>query len=377
MSDIADQLVRLGEGIAFPGRLRLFAEERVAGALPPGCAREWPQSGPAALLAAACGAAWAEAPRGGRVAVVVAAAPERDPGWAAAHALVGRLGLVNLRIIVAEGAAAAADAGDALRREWQPVRLASLPMGGFPPWLVDADGQAMEAWLAEHEPRALLAHRVDGWAGTPPEPALLIALGQLAAEGRRVVWRVPAGAPLADWREALITLGRRGLGLKLIVGEPPSAELLTTPTGWWVWSPADAGELAATFANVLDHEEPALVVLPGPAVGITPWPATRAGVAGEGRLLAEGGAVTVVADGRRAGRALALAQAVGGAGAFACTCLAPLPLPQLAALAARGLLVVLDEGLAAAIAPVAGGRVLALPATGDLAGQAHHVRAMG
>ena len=378
MSDIADQLVRLAEGIVFPARLRVFVEDRLADQVPFDRQREWPHAGPAMLLAAACGAAWAEAQRGGRVAVVVGAVAERDPGWAAARALVERLALGNLRILVAKQDAPIISTHVEVRREWQPVRLASLPMGGLPPWPVDQDGRAMEAWLSEREPRVFCAHAQPGWAEAAPGPALLGALGQLATEGRRVCWRVPADARLADWCDQLREVGRRGLGIKLIVSEPPSAAALAALVGWWVWSPTDAGELAAVLANVFDHEEPSLVMLPGSSTGIAPWPAAQAVVAGDGRQLLAGGTLTVVADGRQAGRAVAVAQAVGDAGAFACTGLHPLPVAQLVMLAARGPLAVLGEDLAlvitAALAPSGGGRVMALPAEGDLAELAERVR---
>ena len=228
----------------------------------------------------------------------------------------------------------------------------------------------MEVWLSEREPRVCFAHAQPGWAEAAPGPALLIALGQLATEGRRVCWRVQAGARLADWCDQLLAVGRRGLGIKLIVSEPPSAKALSALAGWWVWSPADAGELAAVLANVLDHEEPALVVLPGPSTGIAPWPAAQAVVAGDGRQLLAGGTLTVVADGRRAGRAVAVAQALGDAGAFACTDLHPLPVAQLVTLAARGPLAVIGEDLALAIiatlAPFGGGQVVTLPTDGEM-----------
>ncbi|MBA3939392.1 MAG: hypothetical protein H0X38_18235, partial [Planctomycetes bacterium] len=46
-ADYLTELLRwLGEGVSFPGRVRLFADQRVAGALPPRLAvlREWPQA---------------------------------------------------------------------------------------------------------------------------------------------------------------------------------------------------------------------------------------------------------------------------------------------------------------------------------------------
>lgn len=381
MSDITAQFARLAEGIAFPARLRVFAADSWAGLIPAGVEREWPHAGPDVMLAAACGAAWAEARRGGRVAVVMNDVALRDPRGAEARKLVERLGLGNLHVLVAGRPPTGDDEAGCpvLRREWQPVRLASLPMGGLPPWPVDGDGRAMEAWLGEREPRLFLAHAQPGWAEIAPGPALCAALGQLAAEGLRVVWRVPAGAHLGDCGAALADLGRRGLGLKLIVAEPLPAALLATLVGWWVWSPADAGELAAVLANVLDHEEPSLVVLPAASADVAPWPATQAVVAGDGRELLAGGTLTVVADGHRAGPALRLAHAVSHAGAFACTTLHPLPVAQLLTLAARGPLAVLGEDLAlaimAALAPSGDGRVIALPADGDLASLMERLRA--
>ena len=64
MSDITAQLARLAEGIAFPSRLRIFAPDSWASLIPAGEEREWQNAGPEVLLAAACGAAWAEARRG-------------------------------------------------------------------------------------------------------------------------------------------------------------------------------------------------------------------------------------------------------------------------------------------------------------------------
>ena len=193
-----------------------------------------------------------------------------------------------------------------------------------------------------------------------------------------MVWRVPVGAQLADCGAALADLGRRGLGLKLIVAEPLPAALMAALVGWWVWSPADAGELAAVLANVLDHEEPSLVVLPGASADIPPWPATQVVVAGDGRELLAGGTLTVVADGHRAGPALRLARALRNAGAFVCTCRHPLPVAQLVTLAARGPLAVLGEELAlaivAALAPTGGGRVLTLPAAEETFSLVERVR---
>lgn len=379
MSDITAQLARLKEGIVFPGRLRIFASDSWAGLIPAGEEREWQHAGPEVRLAAACGAAWAEARRGGRVAVVNGPALS-DPCGAEARELVGHLGFSNLHELAAKPPPAGDDDDEwpVFRQEWQPVRLASLPMGGLPPWPVDGDGRAMETWLGAREPRLFLAHAQPGWSTAAPGPALCLALGQLATEGLRVVWRVPVGVRLDDCGAALADLGRRGLGLKLIVTEPPSAALLASLTNWWVWSPADAGELAAVLANVLDHEEPTLVVLPDASADVAPWPATQAVVAGDGRELLAGGTLTVVADGHRAGLALRLARAMRHAGAFACTSRHPLPVAHLVALAARGSLAVIGENLAlaitAALAPSGGGRVITLSADGDLVSLVERLR---
>ncbi len=416
-ADYLTELLRwLGDGVAFPGRVRLFADQRVAGALPPRLAlqREWPQADGASALAAATGAAWVEQARGGRVLIVLdGIGLQSGVGWDAV-ALAARLGLPGLFVLVVGASATLARQFAAwdwnvtqgpwqrhehkptahllpepwptpgrpaplpMAREWQPVRLAALQTGGLPPWPVDADEPATAAlpawlsWLAVRSP-ALLTADTPPWSGISPTAAALAALAQVASEGHRVCWRLPAGFPLLAHLATLADIGQRALPLQLVVdaSDLPGAAALATLTGWWVIAPADTAETAAALAASLDQELPTLLALPADAAApMEPWPAERAWTHGCGRWLARGERSTLVCG--PAGREIALAAQRSATaaglrlGVFHCSSLAPLPVHQLCEAAALAPLLVVpdDHGLVAqvrnAVASEAGARVLVM-----------------
>jgi hypothetical protein len=393
MDDIAKLAASLGKTVAFPGRLRVFGGRGLAGVH----LTDWPDSDDGTALAAACGAAWAEAGRGGRVLVVVGPEALAEELGRDAAALAVRLGLGNLVAALVDGGA---DGGEAvalgltaagwerlakgrnkrtgpvftvlsastkakpqsqdkppLRREWQPVNLPTLPRGGLPPWPIDdavpahaATGDWL-AWLAQREPRLLVADAAAPWRDQPDDEAKLLALAHLASEGRRVCWRLPPGTDLSRWLPRLGDLGRRGLALKLLcaAADLPGAQRWADQQGWWVMAPAEAREAAVVLAQTLDNEDGAVIGLPTeinrriPAFG-----ADQAYCPGSARVLAEGAALTLVSDHRTAGAALAARARLHAAGIEAgvlhCTSLSPLPAPALEAAAARGPLIVADDG---------------------------------
>jgi hypothetical protein len=357
---------------------------------------EWSGATPGACAAAAVGAAWAERARGGRALVLLDARAAAGDGLVAAAAdLAEALGLDNLAIAGIGGAqpsfwrAGQADARwfsaddvapapptlslppAGARREWPAVQVAGLGAGGIPAWPVDAahDGRAAAAaalaWVAERTPALLRPHADAPWSAVAADaalmPAVLHGCAQLAAEGRRVAWVLPPGTPLRRWAGWLAAIGRRGLGLKLLVdaGDLPDVAACAALTTWWTMLPQDAHETASALAHALDHEDPVLIGLPGRPVTL---PATLAGepwTPGAGRWLASGAAGTVVAA-QAAPVAWALRQELakggpGGArtlGLLRCASLMPLPLADLAE-APRPLVVVEDaasRGLATTIA---------------------------
>ncbi len=400
---IAALLVELGRGVAFPARVRLFCDQRLAGPLPRALATrcEWPGAAGGMLLAAAAGAAWAEGQRGGRVLVVAPQAALAEGLWWEAAALCAHLALDALALLLVDGqeqdrlrlaasgwrlptaggqragpgplllpmpaplpAAAAGTASFAappaspapagLRGAWPPVHLSSLPPGGVAPWPVAGGTQAEEndgalRWLAGREARVLIAHQVPPWREAPASAATLLALAQLAGEGLRVCWRLPPGA-LGAWTAVLAEAGRRGVALKLLVAASglPALARLNALDGWWVVAPADAREGAAVLAQVLDSEDAVLIAEAEPQPGLPPWPAGEPYLPGSGRQLAAGAAVTLVCESRSAALALAahgrLAALGIAAGVLQCTSLLPLPRAQLMDCAARAALVVVGCG---------------------------------
>lgn len=389
-----DDLRRRGDAAAFPARVRVACEAALAGAVAArGLDAEWRGDGPEDTAAAALGLAIAERARGGAVAALVRGGPESVAAVAIA-ALAPRFG-AELTLVVAGDADAALACAGALgvrtlavdddgarwlppeRREWPPVRLRSLRT------LAAREPEALLAAAAAAEPRLLLPHAVAPWAGLTPSPTLLIALGALAGEGRRVAWRLPAGTDLAAWWPALRAIGRRGLAMTLLVDAedlPPPAWWRALPA-WWVAAPADAAEAAAVTVRALASEDAIAIALPPSQAPVPAWPADDAHEPGAGRWLAADPAAvaTIVCTGASAAEALRARDALAAlplvVAVHACTSLRPLPEADLAAAAARGPLVVAEPwpaeaGLAAAIAAaLPGARVVAVEAPGaaDLA----------
>lgn len=385
-------LTTFGKDAVFPARSRLFCDQRLIGALPADqrgrC--EWMGAGGALLLAVACGAAAVESPRGGAVAVALPASALKDPQLLAAAALAVRMHLTALTLVMVgceasslaplvdlgwrrEGAGplvrscpsldvAALPPSTDLRREWPPVNLRTLLPGALPPWPVDvtslppAAASDWLAWLATREPDLVVANLASGWRDQVPGPAVLCALAQLAGEGRRVCWRLPSGIDLKQWLEALQQIGRRGLGLKLLVNanDLPSRPHLAPLVGWWVLVPADTREAAAMLAYALSSEDPMLIGLPPTIPLVLPaWSEQQAYHPGHGRWLVHGGVATLVCDHRTlsvAGAAVGLLSDQGQrAGLLLCTSLLPLPVGDLD-LAGPGPLVACGSDLGIALA---------------------------
>lgn len=356
----------------FPGRARLFCDQRLIGALPADLrARcEWSGVGGALLLAAACGAAVIESGRGGSVVAALPASALKDPLLTQAAALAVRLHATALTLAVVGGDdavlaplvelgwrhdgagpllrrcmpldAASLPPNTEVRREWPPVHLRTLLPGMLPPWPVDstslppAAASDWLAWLASREPDLVVVNLANGWREQPPGPALVCALAQFAGEGRRVCWRLPSNTDLKPWLDALQQVGRRGLPLKLLVNanDLPARPNLATLVGWWVLVPADTAEAAAMFAYALECEEPVIIgLVPGIPVALPPWPARQAYHPGRGRWLSSGGVATLVCDQRTlpvvAAAALALAQAALPIGVLLCTSVLPVPVGDL------------------------------------------------
>ncbi len=376
----------------FPARSRLFCDQRLIGALPAELRGrcEWLGASGGMLLAAACGAAAVETPRGGRVAVALPASALTDQQLFAAAALAVRLHLTTLTLVVVGGSAAliaplidlgwrrdgagplvclsppldAASLPPAsdLRREWPPVNLRTLLPGALPPWPVDAASLPLAAasdwlaWMAAREPDLVVANLAAGWRDQVPGAAVLGALAQLAGEGRRVCWRLPSGIDVKPWLDALQQIGRRGLGIKLLMNanDLPPRPHLAPLIGWWVLVPADTRETAAMLAFALSCEDPVVIGLP-PTVpsALPPWADQQAFHPGHGRWLVHGGAATVVCDYRTLSVANAavtlLAEAGHRVGVLLCTSLVPLPLADLD-LAGPGPLVACGSDLGIALA---------------------------
>jgi hypothetical protein len=418
---IAELLAELGRGVSFPARVRLFCDQRLAGQLPYELAsrREWPGVSGGMLLAAAAGAAWAEGQRGGRVVVVAPRAALTQGLWWEAAELCAHLALGALTVLLVDGreqdrvrmsafgwlppapaglapapqllsfpdpsgaAAGPLPAPAELRGAWPPVRLASLPAGGVPPWPWTGGAPALESdsalrWLASRETRMLAAHQVSPWREAPATAATLLALAQLAGEGLRVCWRLPAGALCACW-SVLADVGRRGFALKLLVAasELPALAQLSALEGWWVIAPADAREGAAVLAQVMDSEDAVLIAEGEAPPGLPSWPPEEPYLPGRGRQLAPGSDLTLVCESRSAALTLAararLAALGVEAGVLHCTSLLPLPRAQLDDCAARGRVVVVGSGavaggLAAVVRAVLPGAA-ELAALGDEPGQ--------
>lgn len=385
-------LSAFGSDAVFPARSRLFCDQRLIGALPADLRRhcEWQGAGGGLLLAVACGAAVVESQRAGSVAVVLPASAFKDPLLLPAAALAVRLHVTALTLVVVgadpaviapladlgwrrEGAgplvrwcppleSASLPPASDLRCEWPPVHLRTLLPGALAPWPVDATSLPPAAasdwlaWLAAREPDLVVANLAAGWRDQVPGPAVLGALAQLAGEGRRVCWRLPSGIDLKPWLEVLQQIGRRGLGLKLLMNanDLPPRPYLAPLIGWWVLVPADTREAAAMLAFALACEDAVLLGLPpSVAPGLPAWPDQQAYHPGHGRWLIHGGAGTLVCDHRTLQVALAaamlLAQADQHVGVLLCTSMLPLPVGDLD-LAGPGPLIACGSDLGIALA---------------------------
>jgi hypothetical protein len=376
----------------FPGRARLFCDQRLIGALPAELRGrcEWPGAGGGLLLAAACGAALVEGTRSGSVIVALPLSALKDALLDAAAALAVRMHASALTMVVVGGEwshlarlidlgwhtdgagpllrlcapldAASLPPTTEVRREWPPVNLRTLLPGMLPPWPVDstslppAAASDWLAWLASREPDMVVVNLASGWREQAPGPALACALAQLAGDGRRVCWRLPSNTDLKPWLDALQQVGRRGLPLKLLVNanDLPARPHLATLVGWWVLVPADTAEAAAMLAFALTCEEPVIIGLVSTIpVTLPPWPARQAYHPGRGRWLLSGGSATLVCDQRSlpvvAAAALALGQASTPVGVLLCTSVLPMPVGDLDH-AAPGPLVACGSDLGIALA---------------------------
>jgi hypothetical protein len=365
---------------AFPGRVRIVAapgREAVLADL--GWAVEWPGADAAEAIAGLAGAALWEAPRGGLATAVIdggdlddgaampalltaarLAAPSLlaviDP-TARQRALVAAAGWTwgdgdavsgPVAMAVAGPGARSATATAIVRGDWAPVRLFAVR-----DWRARTgdDPLADLAALAAQEPRLLLPHAVTPWRDLPATPSLLAAIAVAAGEGRRVCWHVPSTLDLRDAAPVLRRLAARGRGLTLVVDGFDSASLAfwATLPAWWVACPGDAGEFRALLARGIGSADLVVVARPAPAAG-SPWPAGTAHEPGSGRWLAgdadatativcAGGLAVAALDAREALAAMGRAVAV-----YQPTSLQPLPEHDLQAAAARGPLVVADDG---------------------------------
>jgi len=365
-------LSTLTPDVIFPGRARLFCDQRLIGALPADLRSrcEWPGAAGALLLAAACGAGVVESTRGGSVVAVLPALALTEPHLIAAAILALRLHATALTVVMVgadaavvapfielgwrrEGAgplvrqcapidAMSTPAAIEVRREWPPVHLRTLQAGMLPPWPVDAASLPPAAasdwlaWLASREPDLVVVNLAAGWREQVPGPALVCALAQLAGEGRRVCWRLPSGTDLRPWLDALHQVGRRGFPLKLLVNanDLPPRTSLAPLVGWWVLVPADTAEAAAMLAYALECEDPVIIgLVPTIPVVLPPWPPRQAYHPGRGRWLAHGSAATLVCDQRTLPVASTAASALASAslpvGVLLCTSVLPISVGDL------------------------------------------------
>jgi hypothetical protein len=373
--DLSAFVAALDDARNFPAGVRLFCDQRLVAGLPPHLHQrcEWPGAAGGLLLGAACGAAVAEEPRGGAVLVLVPPAALEDPLLRQAAVLATRVRATVLTLGIVGGDASSlallreqdwrtGGAGPLVRifppfepvsssgavpllrqrGEWQPVRLRTTQAGVLPPWPVDEMSVPLAAcgdwlaWLSSREPDLVVANLAAPWREQPPGPVLLAALGQLAAEGRRVCWRIPTGTDLRPYFDVLHHIGRRGLPLKLLIAasDLPSRPSLASLVGWWVLVPTDAPEAAAMLAHALDTEDAVLIgLLPSVPVMLPPWPEQHAFVPGSGRWLRPGGDATLVCDHRTVAVAAAAATTLAHdgvqVGVLICTSLMPLPIGEL------------------------------------------------
>jgi len=369
-------LARLKAAVVFPGQLRVVT-----------------LADDAESIAVAAGAALAEAPRGGVVVAVVGSDPAVAPALATAVALGAPLlvlvsgsgadlaryaaagwdvATTDLALPVTRPTVCAAEVVPAPRTaatawEWPPVRLPTLDAWRLTP---HRDLDAALGDLAAREARIRLVHATPPWSSAPVSSATLVAAAAHAGEGRRMVWRLPAGVDLLGWLPALRMIGARQLPVTLLcaAADAPALAHWRALPGWWVAAPGDLGETVAVLARALSSDDCVAVLLPAAAKSDTvpPWPAGEAHEPGAGRWLASEATpratIVCAADGALAALAAraALATVAIPVAVLQCTSLHPLPVGDLLAAAAQGPLVVVDagagsSGLAAAVAVEAPG----------------------
>jgi hypothetical protein len=358
----------------FPGRLRLFCDERVAHLLSPTERADSVVQGAkdGYLFGAACGAAVIEHQRQGYVVVLLPARALQDEQVRQAAKLALGLALNNLTLIIVGNELSDSDwlidlgwsrggegeglvvrhvqppttsyvvAPARMREEHQPVHLSTLLPGDLPPWPVDdlsvplASVVDWMSWLISREPHLVVADMAQPWRTLPPSPALLAALAQVSCEGRRVCWRLPTATNLFHYLAAMHEIGRRGQALKLMVttNDLPNRPQLAALTGWWVLVPNDVAEAAAMFAFALAIEDPVLLALPSTAINALPsWPVGQAYIPGTGRWFCHGAQATIVCDYRTLQTAVQAAATLSHdniqVGVLICSTLVPLPVGDL------------------------------------------------
>ena len=361
---------------AFPARVRIVAQADFAAVA--GDA-EWHGADAAETIAAAAGVALAEGPRGGTVVALVAVDPAADvalatvitldapllvalvgagaadlaryraAGWAVVDATVP-LPLARasvLPVIAAHAAPAAPIAG-----EWSPVHLPGLRT-----WqcAVHREVDAALTALAAGETRVRLVHAHAPWAAAPITPALLVSAAAHAAEGRRMIWRLPAGTDLLAWLPALRAIGQRRLAITLLIAAGDALALAhwRALPGWWVAAPGDLRETIAVLARALGSEDALVVILPRSDAGVPAWPVDADHEPGAGRWFGDPSLAraTIVCAGECTAAAVAARASLGAlaidVAVFQCTSLHPLPVGELLLAAERGPLVVVDAGLGA------------------------------
>ena len=372
MQELSTWLEQCATETIFPGRLRLFCDERVAHVLsaPQRAIANWQGATDGCLFGAACGAAFMENQRHGHVVVLLPTRALQDEQVRGAAHLAVRLALKKMTLVIVGTDVSDSDwlievgwsrTGDGLvvrhllpptasfavaparlREEHQPVHLASLLPGDLPAWPVDdlsvplASIADWLSWIALREPHVVVADIATPWRNVAPSAVLLAALAQLASEGRRVCWRVPTGTSLFPWLAVMHDIGRRGHGIKLIVAarDLPNRPQLAALTGWWVLVPNDVGEAAAMLAFTLACDDPVLLALPAAMpVPLPTWIAGQAYLPGSGRWLCHGPQATIVCDYRTLIAATQAATELSRegihAGVLICSTLIPLPIGDL------------------------------------------------
>jgi hypothetical protein len=366
--------------VRFPARIRWFVDEAAAPAEIDcdGIDNEGPHAPSAVQLAAACGSAWAEAERGGQVVAVVGADAMNEGLFIEALDLAARLRLPLTAVIsgavedqhvallrehawqittsglghsqgnfgvgpraVILGAQPQVDRNwrTDLRREWPPVRIAALPP------IANAD--ELDTFCAQHR-HIFPVHCDEKWRAAPDTQAKLLAAAQLAAEGRRVIWKLPEEVDVMPWLHALRDIGERGLGIKLLCAprQLPALSLWHAIPGWWICGPRDAREFSEVVHHALDSEDPMLVAYGGasaPAMTVT----DSYHVPGSGRWLAPIASCNLICDQSTWQLALDARAELGSqgidVGIFHCLSLLPLPAHDLGLAARRDKMVVLDH----------------------------------